>query len=251
MSSKGRKRKDAADGFSEFYPTPSWVTHRFIERCAFLPSGAWLEPCAGNGDIVLAINEKRPGKIHWHANELRSECEPVLKDLASNVTTGDFLQWKKEGSKAFDVIITNPPFSLALDVIKKSLELADYVVMLLRLNFIGTTERHGFFRENMPDIYVIPERPSFDGKGADSIEYCWALWSQPEKRKRSKGCIELLDTTPLAVRKACKPSNLQITVQMKALLGDSDQPENAEHPNGSPEAQEVLQSRQPDLTGLD
>lgn len=216
MSSKGRKKKDIAGSFSEYYPTPGWCVHRFIER-AKLPKGSWLEPCAGNGDIIQGVNDKRPNLIYWHANEVRSECEPTLTKLANKVTIGDFLKWEKEDSKAFDVTITNPPFSLALDVIKKSLELSDYVAMLLRLNFIGTTDRHEFFKEQMPDIYVIPERPSFDGEGADSIEYAWFVWGQPEQRKRSRGTIELLDTTPLSVRKAYKPLDLRVTDQMRLL----------------------------------
>jgi len=217
MSSKGRKRKDAADSFSEYYPTPGWCVHRFIERASFLPNGSWLEPCAGNGDIIQGINDKRPGKISWAANELRPECEPTLRKFTNKVTTGDFLKLEPDGPRAYDVIITNPPFSLAMSVIKKSLELSDYVAVLLRLNFIGTTDRTPFFKEFMPDIYVIPERPSFDGEGADSIEYAWFVWGQPEQRKRSRGFIELLDNTPLAVRKAYKPLDFRVTDQMRLL----------------------------------
>jgi hypothetical protein len=217
VSSKGRKRKDDAPSIAEFFPTPGWCIHRFIERATFLPNGSWLEPCAGNGDIIQGINDKRPGKIEWSANELRSECEPALRKFTNKTTIGDFLKWEAQGPNPYNVIITNPPFSLALAIIKKSLELSDYVAMLLRLNFIGSTDRTPFFREFMPDIYVIPERPSFDGEGADSIEYAWFLFGQPEKRKRSKGTIELLDNTPLEVRKAYKPLNQRITDQMKLL----------------------------------
>lgn len=217
MSSKGRKKKDVADTFSEYYPTPGWCVHRFIERATFLPKGAWFEPCAGNGDIIQGVNDVRPNLIYWHANELRSECEPALQKLANRVTIRDFLQWPVDGPNQFDVIITNPPFSLAMAVIKKSLELADYVAMLLRLNFLGSADRTPFFKEYMPDLYVIPERPSFDGEGTDSIEYAWFVWSQPEQRKRSKGGIELLDNTPIGVRKAHKPLDFRVTDQMRLL----------------------------------
>lgn len=219
MSSKGRKRDP--DNISEFFPTPPWCTHRLIERATFLPNGTWFEPCAGNGDIIKAVNDIRPGKISWHANEIREECEPALKGLANRVTFRNFLEWPVDGPNQFDVIISNPPFSLALPIIQKSLEIADYVVMLLRLNFVGSTRRTKFFKDLMPDFYVIPERPSFDGEGADSIEYAWLQWNQPESRKRSRGFIELLGNTPLEVRKAHKP-NLKITDQMKLLLATGD-----------------------------
>jgi hypothetical protein len=224
MSSKGRKKKDIAGSFSEFYPTPPWVTHRFIERAVSLPKGSWLEPCAGNGDIIQAVNDVIEKPVYWHANEIRSETESDLRKMANQVTISDFIAWETPppGSPTkFDVIITNPPFSLALPIIKKSLELADYVVVLVRLNFIGSTKRTAFFKEMMPDIYVIPERPSFDGEGADSIEYAWLQWNQPESRKRSRGFIELLGNTPLEIRKSHKPK-LAITDQMKFLLATNE-----------------------------
>lgn len=221
MSSKGRNRNP--ENISEFFATPRWCTHRFIEACD-LPDGTWLEPCAGNGDLIRGVNEIRPRNITWHANEIRPECAAALAPFSNNITFSNFLEW--ETSHRFDVIITNPPFSLAFQIIKKSLELADYVVMLVRLNFIGSAKRTAFFKEFMPDIYVIPERPSFDGLGSDSIEYCFNVWSKPETRKRSKGFIELLGNTPKEVRRAHKP-NLKFTEQMR-LLQQTGRPEEDE-----------------------
>jgi hypothetical protein len=234
VSSKGRKRKDAADSFSEYFPTPGWCVHRFIERATFLPKGTWFEPCAGNGDIIQGVGDIRKSPIYWHANELRSECEPALRKLANQVVIGSFLDWKVEPNapRQYDVIITNPPFSLAMEVILKSLELADYVCMLLRLNFLGSADRHSFFREMMPDVFVIPERPSFDGKGADSIEYAWFVWPQPEQRKRSRGSFELLDTTPLAIRKKYKPLDFRPTAQMQLLQSHGLLPAGTTPPEG-------------------
>ena len=217
MSSKGRKKKDVAEGESEYYPTPGWCVHRFIERASFLPKGKWFEPCAGNGDIINAVNEKKQ-MIYWHANEIRPACEPSLRKLANQVVISNFLGWDPKATPRFDVIITNPPFSLAMAVLQLGLQMADYVALLLRLNYVGSTDRTPFFKEFMPDIYVIPERPSFDGKGADSIEYAWFLWGQPEERKRSRGFIEVLDNTPLAIRKANKPLDFRTPDELQMPL---------------------------------
>lgn len=217
MSSKGRKKKDVADGDSEYYPTPGWCVHRFIEHAKHLPAGKWLEPCAGHGDIIHAVNEKKQ-MIYWHANEIRPACEQNLRKLANQVVISNFLGWDPKTSPHFDVIISNPPFSLAMAVILKSLEMADYVAMLLRLNYIGSAERTPFFKELMPDFYVIPERPSFDGKGTDSIEYAWLLWGPPEERKRSRGFIEVLDNTPIKVRKAFKPLDFRGSDELQIPL---------------------------------
>lgn len=213
MSSKGRKKKE--DNSAEYYPTPGWCVHRFIETVN-LPNGSWLEPCAGNGDIIHAVKEKKKS-ITWHANELREDCKNPLERISDRVTISDYLKWDVPGPKPYDVIITNPPFSLAMDVITKSLALADNVAMLLRLNFIGTAERTPFFRECMPDIYVIPERPSFDGKGADSIEYAWFVWGGDKSRMKSVGSIRILPNTSLSERKATKPLDIRVTDQMSLL----------------------------------
>lgn len=195
MSSTNRKKQPVNP--SEFFPTPAWCVHRFLEKTQ-LPAGKWIEPCAGYGDIITAVNEKRTDAI-WTANELRTDTRDKLEPIADQVHIGDYLNWQP--TEHYRVAITNPPFSLAMEVILKSLEIADWVVMLLRLNYLGTTERNAFFKTMMPDIYVIPERPSFDGKGTDSIEYAFFLWGPEGLRNRSKGCIELLNTTPLAIRK--------------------------------------------------
>lgn len=98
------------------------------------------------------------------------------------------------------VSINNPPFSLAMEFIEKTLPCATFVIHLLRLNFLGTSQRNVFFRANMPDIYVVPDRISFTGDGkADSIEYAWFVFG-PERCRRT-GKIEVLDHTPLEQRR--------------------------------------------------
>ena len=101
----------------------------------------------------------------------------------------------------FDVVITNPPFSDAEAFLRRSLELADHVVLLLRLNFLASAKRAELMRERAPDVYVLPNRPSFDGKGTDSIEYAWFHW--PARRRRS-GRIQVLPCTPASERRGVR-----------------------------------------------
>ena len=83
----------------------------------------------------------------------------------------------------YDVIITNPPFNLAQEIINKALEdvkEGGYVVMLLRLNFFGSNQRFDFWQKQLPVwAYVHHRRMSFtdDGK-TDSIEYIHAVWQK-------------------------------------------------------------------------
>lgn len=238
-TARGGKRSPA-----DFYATPPWPVHRFLERCA-LPGGPWLERAAGDGAIIKAVNECDPyhKTVRWTAIEKRSSCKEALVEAApAEIIIADFLTFDARAfpcppreRRPFNVCISNDPFSLAMDFIEKSLTLARYSIHLLRLNFLGTEDRNEFFKNNMPDIYVIPDRVSFaksiscmkNKKGCtfakivslharippacplcgsklrvsttDSIEYAWFVWG-PE-RGRKAGQIHVLDHTPLEERK--------------------------------------------------
>lgn len=176
-----------------------------------LPGGRWLEPCAGDGEIIRAVNSRR-SDIQWSACELRENMRPELEPLVtisetSTLIMGDLLQTRLEdfGGKKFDVAITNPPFRIALPIVKKCLELADTAILLLRLNFWGSDERRDFMWNHPPDTNVLPNRPMFSinkkGKpGTDSPEYAWMVWyNDPD---RTEGRIRVLKKTPALERKA-------------------------------------------------
>lgn len=112
---------------------------------------------------------------------------------------GDYL---KLDVKKFSpqVIITNPPFNLAVPIIEKAIydvETGGYVIMLLRLNFFGSRERRLFFEKHMPEWcfvhhirigftdkkdengYVIFDKEGNVKRGStDSIEYMHAAWKK-------------------------------------------------------------------------
>lgn len=94
-----------------------------------------------------------------------------------------------------DIIFTNPPFNLAMDFIKKALNEVrtdGYVIMLLRLNFLGSKDRNKWLKSNMPhEIYVHSKRMSFTKNGGtDSIEYAHFVW---KKGSKSNTKLFLLD----------------------------------------------------------
>lgn len=147
---------------------------------------AWLDPAAG-GDATHPMA---------YPTVIREEFDPIVLDTmdiredSGAFTKGDYL--KTEVAKGFyDIIITNPPFGLAEEFIRKALEdVGDggHVVMLLRLNFFGSKSRQPFFDEFMPKwAYVHRKRMGFteDGK-TDSIEYMHAVWKKGENPKHTK-----------------------------------------------------------------
>ena len=235
-TSRGGKRSPA-----DFYETRAWTLNRLLERLP-LPGGLWLEPGAGHGAIIKAVNSRR-NDVEWYAIEKREACRKYLMPLvqprppsfAPALQIADFLKWRWAGPR-FDVSITNPAFSIGMEYILQTLPLAFHVIHLLRLNFLGTEERNEFFKNNMPDVYVIPDRVSFaksiscmrNKRGCkyakivsltarvpkacprcgaklrisstDSIEYAWYHWG--EERGRRAGKVEVLDHTPLEERQA-------------------------------------------------
>jgi hypothetical protein len=93
---------------------------------------------------------------------------------------GNFLEWALEvaRSRTHRVCIGNPPYLDAAAHVAKALEVAPIVAFLLRLNFLGSAKRLNFWRHHPADVYVLSERPSFDGEGTDATEYAWFVWGQ-------------------------------------------------------------------------
>src|SRR3990167_10988770 len=131
----------------------------------------WLDPCAG-GDEKHEMSYAQVIKEEFNPEVL--DTVDVRQDSKAEIKQ-DYLWWDK-GANQYDVVITNPPFYIAQEVINKALQdVKDggYVVMLLRLNFFGSKARKVFFEKQMPTwAYVHNRRMSFtdDGK-TDSIEY--------------------------------------------------------------------------------
>lgn len=146
MSSKGR---GAPVADSEFYPTPAWCTRRILEALPYVTNSnsVWLEPCCGDGAIVKVVNELSPDSF-VDAGDIRTD------GLWAGARRGiGFKEWDIYGR---DVVITNPPFSLAPELIRHFLPRCDWLILLLRASF-----RLGEWRHNMPDEYKLPQRPEF------------------------------------------------------------------------------------------
>lgn len=181
---------------SDYYITPPQVVKDFLDCwlgdlqaeehwIAERPDKAqWLDPCAG-GDENHKMSYADTIAEEFSPNVL--ESMDIREDSRANIK-GDYLNSSMQG---FDIIITNPPFDIAREIITKALkDVAEngYVVMLLRLNFLGSKDRRAFFEDNMPErIYVHSKRICFteDGK-TDSIEYAHFVWKKGLKLQESK-----------------------------------------------------------------
>lgn len=216
-TSRGGQRCEA-----DFYETPEWVIARLLDVWRPAPNALMVEPAFGNGAIVEAVQKLVPGSttFDWLGYDIRESAfesrENVIfqqHDFLS-LAPQDFLSvdWSARilpNERSVKHVITNPPFSLAEEFLRQSRKLypeAD-LVYLLRLNFLASKERLGLWRDlGVPDVHVLPNRPSFTGEGTDSCEYAWMVfraWNESHLlRKPSEGILTILPETPKEIRKA-------------------------------------------------
>jgi len=168
MSSTNRGSKRVEQ---DAYQTPVWCVEKIVAEINWDQVANFFEPCRGRGNIYNTIPE-----VFW-----KEWCE---------ITEGtDYLNTTV---LTHDLIITNPPFSKALEFLQKSLSEAKTVIYLLRLNFLGSKKRRDFWKKNSPThLFTLVPRPSFTGNGTDSIEYAWFIWDRGGIIKREPGIYVL------------------------------------------------------------
>ena len=132
-----------------------------------IPPGSVLEPCAGRGAITDAV------RSHWpDVPVAQFDINPDITQ--TTVRKLDYLD--HEDVLTYDLCITNPPFSLAEEFVRKARTHCREVIMLLRLGFLESNKRAEFWRDNPADVYVLSRRPSFTGGPTDSCPYAWFAW---------------------------------------------------------------------------
>lgn len=263
MSATGRGQRSG--GADDFFITPAWAVRRLLEAYA-LPGGDWLEPGAGDGAVIRAVQTVR-SDVSFTAVEKRDVL--VGRATPCNWYTLDFLQLGtlKITEKFFDVCIGNPPYKLAREFIEQSFDYALITAFLLRINFLASEERADFWARYPADVYVLPDRPSFclsvkctscsykwtlpstsvrpkicaAGCGcnalrvstSDATEYAWYVWS-PDTRARGYGIIHHLKITPKEER-------------MKKLIVDVQEGETEEMARARQALEEINENVPSDL----
>jgi len=153
----------------DFYKTPVYVTKALFEREKFI--GMIWEPCSGNGNI---------SKVIEHYNKCFSS--DLRKDSKVYGQGGvDFLTQTKKVKN----IVTNPPFTFALNVLLKSKELAERkIALFLRLQFLESQKRYKMFQDKdfpLKKLYVFSKRVSFENKCM--VPYAWFIWEKGYDKK--------------------------------------------------------------------
>lgn len=168
----------------DYYPTPPDVTRAILDTLAPQPGAVVLDPSCGDGAILDVASER------WCVTrgiELDSSRASTALAKGHAVTAGDALarSWP-----SCDLLVQNPPFSLALDFVRRAAQYAaergSMTASLVRLSFLSSKGRAAFHREHPADVYVLAGRPSFTGDGkVDQVDYVWLVHGPGVERRWS------------------------------------------------------------------
>lgn len=143
----GATRHALKDRKDDLYETPAEATNALLRHEATLGSCIW-EPACGPGAIVALLRAK--GKTVIATDLVDYGCPSAAAGV-------DFLMEHK-APPGVHSIVTNPPFKLADEFVRKGLELVPTVVMLLRLAFLEGACRADLHRNHLERVWIGAER---------------------------------------------------------------------------------------------
>ncbi|MDD3041294.1 hypothetical protein [Bacteroides sp.] len=153
---------------SDFYPTPPEATQALIDFLG-IPKGRVIwEPACGEGHMSEVLVRNGYTVISTDLNEC---CGTSGIDF----TTADLTPC--------DWIITNPPFNLAEQFIRKAWSFEKPFALLLKSQYWHSKKRYPLFRECTPSfILPLTWRPDFmfktRGSGSPLMDVMWCVWNE-------------------------------------------------------------------------
>jgi len=190
MSDRGRSRKGGAGGV-DLYETPSWCVDLLRDAWPDLFDDAPMwDPCWGRGAIAKA---SPLDPEDWLGADVEDH---------GGARPGSFYEQdccELNPRVMYGTIVTNPPYNDAFRIAQWAVRCrCDAVVMLLPIGWLGAKNRSEWLVENTPDrLYILSDRPSFDGRGTGGYRYAWIAWT----RYGGPNLIRVLPHVPVEVRK--------------------------------------------------
>lgn len=142
----------------DFYPTPREVTVALLEFLQ-MPKSTKIWECACGQNHMVDIM-----------------CDFGYEVIGTDIQGGvDFLT--ADLPQGVDWIITNPPFNMAEDFIKRCIHHQKPFALLLKSQYWHASRRTQLFKDHPPK-FVLPLnwRPDFTGEGASLMDVMWCVW---------------------------------------------------------------------------
>lgn len=156
---------------ADFYPTPPEVTVALLDFLHLPENTVIWEPAAGEGDMLETI--RACGYERAWGTDISEGFDFLSPDIFKRLFVG------------FDWIITNPPFALAEEFIRKAASLGKPFSFLVKSQFWHAKRRLPLFDE-FPPSYILPLtwRPDFFFKdnhgGSPLMDVMWCVWLMPQ-----------------------------------------------------------------------
>lgn len=146
---------------SDFYPTPWEATVALLQYLQIQKGSVVWEPACGQGHMTKVLRENGYNVVE------------------SDIQTGtDFITCE---AKKCDWIITNPPFSLAEEFIRRAYKLNIPFAFLLKSQYWNAQKRGALFRDCQP-THILPcaWRVDFTGGKNPLMDVMWVVWKRDQ-----------------------------------------------------------------------
>jgi len=173
----------------DFYPTPTWLVRAMLAELGDdVAKGVAtiLDPGAGTG--VLAREAEA-----WVAARVRQAPRVTVVEQCEARTASWDARWRahlddffgfawraRDCGLVYDLIITNPPFSLWDPWVEACFPLmapGGVLLVLGHAGFLGGQDRAPWWRSHTPTTFwVSPKRPPYRNGDTDSRDAMWTMW---------------------------------------------------------------------------
>lgn len=181
---------------NDFYATNPVAVGKLLAKYDFNGT-TMLEPCVGMGHIAYTVSA-----IYHHSKNIEVTALDIVDRGYPDTIVQNFLTW--ETDKKFEMIISNPPYSLGKEFIEKGMELLTengQMAMFLKIQFLEGAKRKELFEKYPPKyIYVFRNRMATFNNGepldpngkkwATTMCHAWFVW---EKGSTSEPIVRWID----------------------------------------------------------
>jgi hypothetical protein len=159
----------------DFFPTPPWATRALCEHVAPIVGHLAWDPACGDGAMAAPL-----------CDYALAIAMSDVHDYGKGYIVHDFLMpFLPDGIGFAEWIVTNPPFRLGEQFIRRSLEIATHgVAMLVRTSFVESVGRYNNLFKNTPPAVVaqfVERVPMVKGRldksASTATSYCWLVWA--------------------------------------------------------------------------
>lgn len=167
---------------SETYRTPRYSFIPLLDYCHEWFVGSGCDPSAGDGRMLQEIVARGNHGPHW-ANDIREEEAALMRaalPASATVNVADYLAVMDPPPA--DFMLTNPPFTLAMDFVRKArTHVRGPICILQSVAWQGTLKRSRQLREaGLAFVLNLSRRPKWEvdvGKAHSNIwDFAWFVF---------------------------------------------------------------------------